>query len=54
MADTTDNATATATATTIATTTVPSAQENTMVAALLLPPQEIPVPKTETKRWGDE
>ncbi|KAK9988565.1 hypothetical protein SO802_028804 [Lithocarpus litseifolius] len=44
MADTIDNATATATATT------PLPQENT-TAASLPPPQEIPVPMTETKRW---
>ena len=47
MADTTNNATAT--------TTVPPPQENTTVAvAPLPPPQEIPVPKMETKHKGDE
>ena len=51
MANITDNATATAT------TTTPSPQENTTAAAVAaLPPlpQEIHVPKTETKHWGDE
>ena len=51
MADTTDTATAT--------TAAPPPQENTTAAAAAAapappPPREILVPKTETKRWGDE
>ncbi|KAL0015533.1 hypothetical protein SO802_002602 [Lithocarpus litseifolius] len=47
-----DTATATATAATLA----PPPQENTTAATAAPPPlpQEIPVLKTETKRWGDE